>query len=350
MGQHLMKRAPKYVQGFIDRHGKPRFYFRRSGFKSAPLPGLPWSPEFMAAYESVLAGQSARIGGGRVKHGTFRAVAVSYFSSTAFRTMKASTQSVYRNAIDRLCNEHGDKGAAKLQREHVVKLMAAKAAKPESANLLRKVLRALMQHAIEIGLRADDPIRDVKAIRVKSDGFHSWDDGEIEQFERRHAVGSRARLALALLLFTGQRRSDVVRMGRQHIRAVIMDGKPEQLMHVKQDKTGFELDIPVLPPLRAIIDDTPAGNLTFLTTEFGKPFTPAGFGNWFRDQCNAAGLPHCSAHGLRKAAARRMAEWSFTAHEIAAWTGHASLREITRYTKAADQRRLAFAGLRKAKS
>ncbi len=111
--------------------------------------------------------------------------------------MKASTQTKYRRIIDRLCREHGDKRAATLQREHVVKLMAAGPNSPEGANSLRKVLRALMQHAVETGLRADDPTRDVRAIRIKSDGFHSWTDAEIARFEKRHPVGSRAPLALA---------------------------------------------------------------------------------------------------------------------------------------------------------
>jgi integrase len=164
-----------------------------------------------------------------------------------------------------------------------------------------------MKHAVEIDLRADDPTRDVKAIRVKSDGYHSWTDAEIDRFEKRHPVGSRARLALALLLYTGQRRSDVIRMGRQHIR----DG----VLHVRQMKTGAELDIPVHEALDAVITDTSTDHLTFLTTAFGKPFTAAGFGNWFRERCNQAGLPHCSAHGLRKAAARRLAEAGCTEHE-----------------------------------
>ena len=207
-----------------------------------------------------------------MKPGTFRALAVSYFNSIGFRSMKPSTQSVYRNAVERLCQEHGDKGAATLQREHVITLMAAKAEKPESANLLRKVLRAMMAHAVEIGLRRDDPTRDVRAIRVKSDGFHSWTDDEIAQFEKRHKIGSRPRLALALLLYTGQRRSDVVRMGRQHI-------DKSGAIHVRQLKTGAELAIPVHAALGAIIAGTPGDHLTFLTTQFGRPFTAAGFGN-----------------------------------------------------------------------
>jgi hypothetical protein len=104
-----MRRPPKFVQGFIDRHGKPRFYFRRAGFKRVPLPGLPWSPEFMASYETALAGQPAPIGASKIKAGTVRALAVSYFGSTAFLSLKPATQRHTRNAIEKFCRQHGDK-------------------------------------------------------------------------------------------------------------------------------------------------------------------------------------------------------------------------------------------------
>ena len=344
----MMRRPPKFVQAFIDHDGGARFYFRRTGFKRVPLPGLPWSPEFMAAYSAAMAGQPPQvIVRPTAKAGSFHALAASYFASTDFLTMEPSTRGVYSNAIERLCkskdkngDEIGGKSATTLRREHVVALMAARAEKPESANLLRKVLRAMMQHAVDVGLRSDDPTRDVKAIRVKSDGFHSLTEEEIAQFERHHPIGSKARLAFALLLYTGQRRSDVVTMGKQHI-------DRNGAINVRQVKTGTVLTIPVHSSLQMILDATPSDHLTFLTTAFGKPFTAAGFGNWFRDQCNAAGLSHCSAHGLRKAAARRLAEAGCTAHEIAAITGHASLREVVRYTKAVDQTRLAVSAMNK---
>jgi integrase len=197
-----------------------------------------------------------------------------------------------------------------------------------------------MQHAVALGLRADDPTREVKPMRIKSDGHHSWDDREIHRFEAHHAIGSRARLAFALLLYTGQRRGDVCRMGRQHVR----DGG---ILHVRQEKTGVELDIPIHPALAEIIGASPTGNLTFVTTRTGAAFSSNSFGEMFRTACVAASLPHCSAHGLRKAAARRLAEAGATAHEIAAITGHASLREVQRYTKAADQKMLAQAAMGK---
>jgi integrase len=130
-------------------------------------------------------------------------------------------------------------------------------------------------------------------------------------------------------------------LGRQHIR----DG----FINVRQQKTGIELAIPIHPILASVIGQTPADHLTLLTTKAGKPFSAAGFANWFRDRCKEAGLVHCSAHGLRKAAARRLAEAGCTTHEIAAITGHASLSEVQRYTKAADQRRLALSAMEKTK-
>jgi integrase len=306
------------------------------------LPGLPWSPAFMEVYEAAMAGQPLQIGSARTRPGTVRALAVSYFNSPDFRSLRPSSQVIYRGIIDRFCIQYGDNRIANLKREHVVKLMAARAERPAAANNLRKVLRAMMKHAVEIGLRADDPTRDVKAIRVKSAGFHSWNDDEIAQFEKRHPVGTPARLALALLLYTGQRRSDVVQMGPQHIR----DG----VLGVRQQKTRIELAIPVHSALAAVIAETPTYHLTFLTNQFGRPFTAGYFGQWFREQCDMAGLRHCSAHGLRKAAARRLAEAGCSTHEIAAITGHASLKEVARYTEAVDRRRLAQSAMAKVRT
>lgn len=346
-----MKRRglPKYCSEYQNQHDVWTVRFRQQGWPTVYPKSKPGTDEFADEYRRWLAGQPREIGSKRTKPGSLKALAVSYFNSITFRQMKPSTQGVYRNIINRFCEEEGSTGikvgdmpAAALQREHVVKLMAKRADKPDSANGLRKVLRAMMTHAVEIELRKDDPTRDVKPIKVKSDGFHSWAESEIEQFEKRHPEGSKARLAFALLLYTGQRRSDLVTMGRQHIR--------DACIHVRQQKTGAELDIPILPELVAIIADAPKDNMTFLVTAFGKPFTPAGFGNWFRERCNEAGLPHCSAHGLRKAASRRLAEYGCTVHEIAAITGHASLREVQRYTKGASQRRLAASAMQKVKN
>jgi len=345
-------KLPKFVHAFIDRHGRPRYYLRRRGFKKVPLTGIPWSPQFMSAYEAALAGQPPlQPGLSSVRPGTMRALAVSYFASPAFRSLKPRSQYVYRSAIERFCRNvdadgiaYGDKPAASMRREHVVRLVAARSDRPQTANFLIKMLRVLMQHAVEMRLRDDDPTREVKLLKVKSDGIHSWTEVEIEQFERKHPIGSRERLAFALLLHTGQRRSDVIRMGRQHI-------EDDGMLRVRQDKTGAELKIPVTPQLAEALAAMPSDNLTFLCTHLGQPFSAQGFSYWFKRACRNAGLAsHCTAHGLRKSAARRLAEAGCTEHEIGAITGHASLHEVQRYTRGADQRRLAISAISKIKS
>jgi integrase len=217
-------------------------------------------------------------------------------------------------------------------------MLAKKAAKPASANNWLVLLKRMTAFGLAQDLMAHDPARDVPFLRRKSAGLHSWTEGEIAQFETRHPVGSKARLALGLLLYTAQRRGDVLVMGPQHVR--------NGVVHVRQNKTGTTLEIELHTDLKAILDATPTEHLTFLTTAYGKPFSPGGFSNWFRDRVVEAGLPpKCTAHGLRKAAARRLAEAGCSANVIAAVTGHRSLREVERYTKAADQARLARQGI-----
>jgi integrase len=333
-------KMPKYTQAFIDRHGKARFYFRKAGSKQVPLPGLPWSPSFMAAYEAALEGEAPRIeiGASRTKPGTINALVVSYFNSMAFQALAQETKRTRRNILERFRAEHGDKRSALLKREHVNVMFAKKAATRFAARNWLKTVRALMQFAVTEGMLASDPTAGIKNLSGKTDGFRTWTEEDIAAFQARHPVGTRERLALALLVNTAQRRGDVVRMGRQHIR--------NGLIEVKQQKTGTKLAIPIHPDLQAVLDATPSGHLTFLTTAFGKPFAAAGFTNWFREACNAAGLPRgTSAHGLRKAACRRLAEAGCSANVIAAISGHKSLSEVERYTIAANQERMARMGV-----
>jgi integrase len=353
VGQRRLK-LPRYVQAFVDRHGHARFYIRRSGFPRVALPGLPWSPDFMAKYHEVMASKPAplQIGADRVVARSIRALAIAYYDSAAFKALNAnSTQGVYRNIIDRFCREtdregqcHGDKSAVTIKSHHIEKIMETRASKPDSANGLRKVLREMMKVAKKLGWRDDDPTQGVKKIKPKKmGGFHRWIDAEIAKFEKRHPVGSKARLAMALGLYTGQARQDVILMGEQHISKDAEYGD-EVLNWVRkktEDKTGLELTIPIHPELRRIIDATPSKHLTFLVTELGAPFTSAGFGNWFRARCDEAGLRHCSFHGLRKAAATRLIDAGCDVVGAAAITGHASLKELQRYIETRDRRRAA---------
>lgn len=288
----------------------------------------------MTSYQLALAGQPARIeiGAGRTKPGTVNAAVVGYYTSLAFRSLAPGTQKMRRAILERFREAHGDKRIAMLPHEFIVRTIGKRS--PFAARNWLKTLRGFLQFCVSEGFRDNDPTQGIKLPRIKSDGVHTWTEAEIAQFQERHALGTRARLALALLLYTAQRRGDVVRMGRQHVR----DG----MIAVRQQKTGATLQVPIHSELRKALDIMPSEHLTFLVTQNGKPFSAAGFGNWFREQCNDAELPaRCSAHGLRKAACRRLAEAGCTAHQIAAISGHAGLREVERYTKAVDQAQLA---------
>jgi integrase len=337
----------KFVHAWVDRRrggAKARFWFRRRGFKPVPLPGLPGSAEFNKAYADALAGQSApaiAIGADRTKPGTIDALAVSYFKSAAFLALAPLTQSTYRTIIEAFRKEHGSKPVALLTRQHIEAMLARKVATPAAANHWLRLMKVLLRFAKSEGMRKDNPAADVAFIKRRSTGgFHTWTEGEIKQFEARHPIGTKARLALGLLLYTAQRRSDVVCMGPQDIDA----GR----VRVRQKKTGKPLSIRMHPELRSIIDaTTTVGVKTFIVTDYGKPFTAAGFGGWFRvrDRCNEAGLPQCSAHGLRKAACRRLAEAGCSAKVIASISGHVTLREVQRYCEDAEQATLADIGM-----
>jgi integrase len=329
-------KLPSYVHAFVDRHGKPRFYFRRTGFKKTPLPGLPWSPDFMAAYQAALEGASPiEVGRKRCSPGTVAAAVASYFASASFASSLApSTRSTRRRILERFREQHGDKRITTLGRVHIERMVETKAATPGAALNFLVTLRALMRYAVTVGLRADDPTVGIRAPKYRSGGFYTWSEDDIAKFESRHPVGTRARLALALLLYTAQRRADIVRLGRQHLR----DG----VLSVRQQKTGTTLSIPLHPELKRVLDATPIGNLSFLTVQSGKPLSVDGFSGWFRRMCRRAGLPPgAAAHGLRKAACRRLAELGCSANVIASISGHSSLREVARYTAAADQARMA---------
>jgi integrase len=205
---------------------------------------------------------------------------------------------------------------------------------PHAARNWIKTFRHFIRWCESRKLIRADPTWGLKIRVPKSDGHHTWSEDEIAAFEAHHPIGSKARLALALGLYTAQRRGDVIRIGRQHIRAGVLS--------VRQEKTGAALAIPVHPELQDIIAATPTGHLTLLVTKTGKSYEANDFSQQFRAWCDAASLPqHCVFHGLRKAALTRLADAGCTVHEIAAISGHATLKEVERYTRAADQVRLA---------
>jgi integrase len=205
--------------------------------------------------------------------------------------------------------------------------------RPSAARNWLKAIRALVRHCIDVDLLKEDITVGIR-LRPSKGEFHTWSEEEIAAFEATFAIGTRERLALALGLYTGQRRGDVIRMGRQHVR----DG----VLHVRQEKTNAALAIPVHSELARVLAAVPSTQMTFIQTLKGTPFTGHAFSDWFGKACDKAGLgSQCTFHGLRKAACRRLAEAGCTAHEIMSISGHTTLKEVARYTKAVEQARMA---------
>jgi enterobacteria phage integrase len=325
----------EYVHEYRDRHGKVRRYVRRRGFRAVPLPGLPGSPEFMQAYQDAISGPVVRLR--EPKAGTVAALAAEFFNSTEFANLKPSSQATYRLTLGPILERDGHRLVRDLPADKARKIIQEIGAnRPAMANLTRAVLRRMFSFAVTIGQRRDNPFNAVP--RYKIGTHHTWTDAELTAYEKRWPLGTRERLAYDALLYTAQRVGDVVRMQRSDIRNGVIT--------VTQQKTGTEVFVPLHPALARSIKAGPAKGLYLIGDRNGRPITRRSLTRLIVVAARVAGLPSvCVAHGLRNAALRRLAEHGATSKEMQAVSGHKSLSEIERYTRQADQQRLARAAI-----
>lgn len=269
----------RYLTKDRDRHGNIRYYVRRPGVPKIRIRAEPGTSEFSSAYDAALKGQTKKPAKpAAAQPGSFRKACTAYYASPSYNRLDISTRNWQRRALDGVSAEHGDKPVAAMQARHVRKLRDAKGATPGAANTLLKALRALFGWAVEADLCETDPTRDVKRIRYVTKGHHSWTLNEVERFETRHPLGSKARLAMALMLYTTGRREDAVRLGPEHC----ANGRVRFTQAKNEHRKPVEIDIPMHPDLGTVIAASPTGANTFLVTEYGQPFSAAGFGNRFR--------------------------------------------------------------------
>jgi enterobacteria phage integrase len=337
----MRRKLPPFVECWRDRHGRLRIYFRKARGRRIPLPTTIGSVEFEAAYQAALAGQLVAGRNNLVKpaQGTIGALIVSYMRSSAYLGLRQTTKVGYASRLDALRSNHGHRTVAGLTRQRIVSgILLPYAGRPGAGLAILKMLRVLIRHGIDIGWLNHDPSLGIK--RPKIQEIRAWTDDEIQRFEQQWPVGTKERLAFALMLYTGQRRSDVHRMTWADV--------SERTIRVVQQKTGRKLTIPLHRDLLAVLAGAERAFATIINTDYGKPFTVDGFSQWLRSAIMAAGLPlDCQPHGLRKAAGRRLAEAGCSAHEIMAVLGHKTLSEAERYTREADQARLATEAMMK---
>lgn len=349
----------RYLKQYRDRHGKMRLYVRIPGRPEIRLQvNSTDDPNFGLAYAAALNGEQvhnsvpqSKASASNTIQGSLRALCVAYSGFLAKdTTLSERTKYTRRRHLEEVCREvsasnvpAGDVPVDKMAPKHVQQLLDRKRDTPEASNDRRKALLALFKWAVPRGLAQGNPAAQTDKIRTHSEGFATWKQEHIQRFVETHPLGTKPYLAVALLLYTGQRRADVVRFGRQHIK----EGALRFVQQKNERRMHKSMRIPILPQLQEALDLVPSTQLTFLVTEFGKPFTAAGFGNWMRDKCDQAGLKGYSAHGLRKALQTMGAELGLSDRELMAIAGHETTAMTTLYTKKRDRDLLAASGMAK---
>ena len=326
-----------FVKKYRDRHGKMRFYHRPT---RTPLPGKPGSAEFMAAYHAACGNTAPTLTivkkTPRLRtdtEGSIDWLVTKYFSSDHWKRLSDDTQTGRRRALERFRADHGDKPLDSLQAMHIKALMDQIGGTAHSKRNWLKHIAGMFLFAEEEMIRADNPCRGFKRPKPpKTDGFHSWTDGEIAQYRAYWKQGTMQRLVMELAVETSARRGDVTRLGPEHLSS----GRFE----FQHNKNGVDVSFPVSAELQAAIDAMPNTNQsTFLHTKAGEPRSAKSLGGDFREWCDKAKLPeHCSMHGLRKGCLRILAEAGCNILELQSRSGHLTLSELQKYIDKADKR------------
>jgi integrase len=354
-----IEKLPQYVSAFNDRHGKRRYRFRKDGVSVylKDHPGTPKNPS--AEYKLLLAGGAIANDTRRTAPGSIDDLIIRFYGSGDFNSAGDSTRAKNRAILEDFRSQHGSKRAGTIKFYHVEAMLVAKATigkddrgrkigGPFAAERFRKLLRRLFELAVKLGEAGvpgyegilTNPVELADAPTTpKTTGFHTWTDAEIEQFRAHHPVGTKPRLALELLRWTMQRSDDARTFSPTQRR----NGQIE-IWNEKVDKFTW---VPEPAQLAEAIEAMPAiGIETVLINEYGRPFSQKGFGNWFKKQCIRAQLPHCTAHGVRKATARQLAEHAeATQQQLKAAGGWSGDREVSTYVAEANQKKLAKAAL-----
>ena len=326
---------------YTDRHGVRRWRYRKPGSRPVELGTDYGSPDFVRRYEAAVAQQRAPIGKDKVQPGSISDLLARYYV-VALPRWSEGTRKTNRAMLERFREEHGHRPVATVKPHNIENILAKMAATPAAAFNLRKRLIPVFRLAMKLGWLSVNPAELAESVPYHAKGHHTWSEDEISRFLEVHPFGTVAHRTMTLMLWTGAARADAVKLGWFSV-------KGDTIQYTRQ-KTGRMKDpvlicIPIAPELRALLDTLPRGAGTFLQTSDGKVRSAKALTGDMRKWCDAAGLPECTSHGLRKAIARRLGEAGASALMIAAVTGHKTLSEVQRYTEKADRSKLATGGI-----
>ena len=332
---------PPRLHREITRHGKPVWYVRVDKGPRVRIRAEFGSPEFDAEYQAAIsATPRPRARGGPIA-GTLAWLVARYCETSVWAGLSSATRRQRENILLQVLASAGQQPFGKITAQAIVAGRERRARTPDQARHFLDAMRGLFRWALAAKLVKFDPTAGVEnPPRKKGDGFIPWTEEHVAAYERRWPLGTRERVWLDVLLYTGLRRGDAVRFGRQHVR----DG----VGTIKTEKSGFTLAVtlPILPVLARTLEAGPCGDLTFIAGERGQPLTKESFGNVFRDACRVGGVPG-SAHGVRKIAATRAANHGATVAQLEAIFGWSGGTMASHYTRSADRQRLAVEAMHK---
>lgn len=329
----MPRRRKPFVQRESTRHGKTVWYFRRGTGARARLPGEYESPEWLAAYEAALGGAPAPA---PTTSGTFRWLVERYKASAKFAGLAKETQTFRAGILDRVVKTAGDLRLSQITRSMLAEGRDRRAETPFAAINYLKVMNQVFAFAVDAGYLSSNPAKGIERPSPATDGHHTWTVAEVRRYQAKWPVGTRERLAMDLLLYTGLRRGDLVQLGRQHVR--------NGIIRYRATKNGVEIVLPMLPVLQLTIDAGPTGDLTYLATMRNTPWKKESFGTWFAGACKAAKVPG-RAHGLRKAGATIAAENGASDQQLMAIFGWTNPEQAAVYTRTASRAKMAAMGI-----
>jgi len=331
---------PPHLHREVTRHGNVVWYVRVRGGPRIRFHAEIGTPAFWEEYRAALTNTPKPTKSGPAV-GTLAWLIARYRETTTWAVLSAATRRQRENIFKHVIETAGTVPAPSITQRVILEGRERRKDTPAQARNFLDAMRGLFRWGTDAGHVRSDPTAAVKnPPRRKGDGFRPWTEDDVDAYERRWPIGTRQRVWLDVLLYTGLRRGDAVKLGRPHVR----DG----VAKIKTEKSGktIEVTLPILPVLAATLAAGPCGDLTFIAGEGGHPLTKESFGNLFRDACRAAGVPG-SAHGVRKIAATRAANSGATVAELEALFGWTGGTMASLYTRAADRERLARGAIHK---
>lgn len=331
-----MQSMPRPPYPYLAKE-RGKWFVRKRPAKRVWIEDRYGTPEFWQAYQAALAGSPKAVKG-KPGTGSLEWLMQRYRDSAPWAALSVATRRQRENIMKAVIGTAGSKPYKAITKAVIVAGVDRRKDTPAAARHFVETMRGLFRWAVEAGFMDDDPTRDVRVKAKRTEGHHTWTEAEMARYEARWPIGTRQRVAYAILLYTGLRRGDAVRFGRQHIR--------NGVARIVTEKTGELAIFAIDPELQTVLDAGPCGDLTFIAGEKGANMAKESFGTIFRHWCNDAGVPG-SAHGLRKALAVIRAERGLSEHEMMPGFGWSDTKTAAIYTRKASRERLAESAMAK---